>query len=116
MLRKDHKQHTFVWVETHTSTVKVNARVPPPSRFIMPIRSISRASGATSALVVFLDPHRARGVKISFPFSQPSLPHPVLFYRTQNIGKIGNLSRLSQTIALLQPFFMIYVMFFIDRV
>ena len=58
--------------------------------------------------------HRARGVKIIFPLSKASLPHPVLFYRTQKIVKIGNLSRLCQIGALLQPFSMIYVTFLVD--
>ncbi len=60
-------------------------------------------------------PHRARGVKISPSFSQLCILHPVVFYRTQKIGKFGNLSRLSQTVALLQPFFMIYVTYSLDR-
>ncbi len=53
--------------------------------------------GAVGGLSIL---HRARGVKISPSFSQLRLPHPVLFYRTQKIGKIGNLSRLCQTVAL----------------
>ncbi len=48
--------------------------------------------GAIRRSWCFLTPHRLRGVKISFPFSQLYLRHPVLFYRTQKIGKFGNLS------------------------
>ena len=53
-------------------------------------------------------------MKISSSLSQLRLPHSVLFYRTQKIGKFGNLSRLCQIGTLIQPFFMIYVTFFID--
>ncbi len=77
------------------------------------MRSIPRASGQLGAHGVFR-PHRARGVKISHAFSQPSLPHSVVFYRTEKIGKFGKLSPLCQIGALLQPFFMIYVAFLID--
>ncbi len=60
-------------------------------------------------------PHGARGCQDQPPFNQLRLPHPVLFYRTRKIGKIGKLSPLSQIGALSQPFFMIYVTFSLDR-
>jgi len=71
---------------------------------IAPVSYVQWLQGAVGGPSI---PHGARGVKISPSFSQPSLPYPVLFYRTQKIGTIGNLSRLCQTVALLQPFFMI---------
>ncbi len=42
-------------------------------------------------------------------------PAPVLFHRTQKIGKIGNLSLLCQIGTLIQPFFMIYVTVSLDK-
>ncbi len=46
-------------------------------------------------------PPRGKGCQDQPPFNQLGLLHPVLFYRTQKIGKFGKLSRLCQTVALL---------------